>query len=96
MSWWWARSVGAAKKKYEEDFEAPRGYQSVGLVIGVTGIVGNSLAEILRLSDSQVGLGKSMVWHVVPAQIGTKTTQLSTSNAMSLTQKKPNQTFPTH
>ncbi|KAK4599260.1 hypothetical protein RGQ29_009350 [Quercus rubra] len=55
MSWWWARSVGAPKKKYEEDHEAPRSYQSVGLVIGVTGIVGNSLAEILPLSDTPGG-----------------------------------------
>ncbi|KAM3710277.1 hypothetical protein ACJW31_01G016900 [Castanea mollissima] len=55
MSWWWARSVGAAKKKYEEDYEAPRSYRSVGLVIGVTGIVGNSLAEILPLSDTPGG-----------------------------------------
>ncbi|KAL0017503.1 hypothetical protein SO802_004572, partial [Lithocarpus litseifolius] len=55
MSWWWARSVGSAKKKYEEDHEAPRSYQSVGLVIGVTGIVGNSLAEILPLSDTPGG-----------------------------------------
>ncbi|KAF3967847.1 hypothetical protein CMV_008197 [Castanea mollissima] len=55
MSWWWARSVGAAKKIYEEDYEAPRSYQSVGLVIGVTGIVGNSLAEILPLSNTPGG-----------------------------------------
>ncbi|XP_030950033.1 3-oxo-Delta(4,5)-steroid 5-beta-reductase-like isoform X1 [Quercus lobata] len=55
MSWWWARSVGAPKKKYEEDHEAPRSYQSVGLVIGVTGIVGNSLAEILPLLDTPGG-----------------------------------------
>ena len=43
------------QKKYEEDHEAPRSYQSVGLVIGVTGIVGNSLAEILPLSDTPGG-----------------------------------------
>ncbi|XP_075635138.1 3-oxo-Delta(4,5)-steroid 5-beta-reductase-like isoform X1 [Castanea sativa] len=55
MSWWWLRSIGAAKKKSEEDHEAPRSYQSVGLVIGVTGIVGNSLAEILPLSDTPGG-----------------------------------------
>ncbi|KAB1220268.1 3-oxo-Delta(4,5)-steroid 5-beta-reductase [Morella rubra] len=42
------------KKKFEED-EQPRSYQSVGLVIGVTGIVGNSLAEILPLSDTPGG-----------------------------------------
>ncbi|KAM1464246.1 hypothetical protein C1H46_015133 [Malus baccata] len=54
MSWWWAGAVGAAKKKFEED-EHLRGPQSVGLVIGVTGIVGNSLAEILPLSDTPGG-----------------------------------------
>ncbi|XP_062108999.1 3-oxo-Delta(4,5)-steroid 5-beta-reductase [Humulus lupulus] len=54
MSWWWAGAIGAAKKKFEED-EQPRSYQSVGLVIGVTGIVGNSLAEILPLSDTPGG-----------------------------------------
>ncbi|GLT93559.1 hypothetical protein SLE2022_113480 [Rubroshorea leprosula] len=54
MSWWWAGAIGAAKKKFEED-EAPRSYQSVALVVGVTGIVGNSLAEILPLSDTPGG-----------------------------------------
>ena len=42
------------QKKFEED-EAPRSIQSVGLVIGVTGIVGNSLAEILPLADTPGG-----------------------------------------
>ncbi|KAJ8762497.1 hypothetical protein K2173_007936 [Erythroxylum novogranatense] len=54
MSWWWAGAIGAAKKKFEED-EAPRSYQSVALVVGITGIVGNSLAEILPLSDTPGG-----------------------------------------
>ncbi|KAG6624534.1 hypothetical protein CIPAW_16G033600 [Carya illinoinensis] len=54
MSRWWAGAIGAAKKKLEED-EQPRSFQSVGLVIGVTGIVGNSLAEILPLSDTPGG-----------------------------------------
>ncbi|GLU04162.1 hypothetical protein SLE2022_213230 [Rubroshorea leprosula] len=54
MSWWWAGAIGAAKKKFDED-EALRSYQSVGLVVGVTGIVGNSLAEILPLSDTPGG-----------------------------------------
>ncbi|KAB1220272.1 3-oxo-Delta(4,5)-steroid 5-beta-reductase [Morella rubra] len=48
MSWWWAGAIGAAKKKSKTK-EPPGSYQSVGLVIGVTGIVGNSLAEILPL-----------------------------------------------
>lgn len=42
------------QKKFEEN-EAPISYQSVGLVVGVTGIVGNSLAEILPLSDTPGG-----------------------------------------
>ncbi|XP_065870511.1 3-oxo-Delta(4,5)-steroid 5-beta-reductase-like [Euphorbia lathyris] len=57
MSWWWSGAIGAAKKKFEEqdDNNAPREYQSVALVIGITGIVGNSLAEILPLSDTPGG-----------------------------------------
>ncbi|XP_073313259.1 3-oxo-Delta(4,5)-steroid 5-beta-reductase-like [Primulina huaijiensis] len=54
MSWWWAGAIGAAKKKFEED-EAPPKHQSVALIIGVTGIVGNSLAEILPLADTPGG-----------------------------------------
>ncbi|XP_047334909.1 (S)-8-oxocitronellyl enol synthase ISY1-like [Impatiens glandulifera] len=54
MSWWWAGAIGAAKKKIDED-DAPPKYQSVALVIGVTGITGNSLAEILPLSDTPGG-----------------------------------------
>nr|AIW09143.1 progesterone 5-beta-reductase 1 [Catharanthus roseus] len=54
MSWWWAGAIGAAKKKFEFD-DAPPKYQSVGLILGVTGIVGNSLAEILPLSDTPGG-----------------------------------------
>ncbi|XVF36380.1 hypothetical protein REPUB_Repub19eG0053900 [Reevesia pubescens] len=42
------------QKKFNED-EEPRSFQSVGLVVGVTGIVGNSLAEILPLSDTPGG-----------------------------------------
>lgn len=56
MSWWWAGAIGAAKKKQDEDVaQAPKTYTSVGLIIGVTGIVGNSLAEILPLSDTPGG-----------------------------------------
>ncbi|KAJ6939800.1 hypothetical protein NC651_006076 [Populus alba x Populus x berolinensis] len=54
MSWWWSGAIGAAKKKTEDD-EASRGYPSVALILGVTGIVGNSLAEILPLSDTPGG-----------------------------------------
>lgn len=54
MSWWWAGAIGAAKKKFGEEDPQPQ-YQSVALVIGVTGIVGNSLAEILPLADTPGG-----------------------------------------
>ncbi|KAK4859243.1 hypothetical protein QYF36_002088 [Acer negundo] len=54
MSWWWAGAIGAAKKKFD-DYGQPSTYKSVGLIIGVTGIIGNSLAEILPLSDTPGG-----------------------------------------
>ncbi|KAF5179698.1 Delta-4,5-steroid 5-beta-reductase [Thalictrum thalictroides] len=56
MSRWWSGpgAIGTAKKKIDED-KVPTKYQSVGLVLGVTGIVGNSLAEILPLSDTPGG-----------------------------------------
>ncbi|XP_051132565.1 3-oxo-Delta(4,5)-steroid 5-beta-reductase [Andrographis paniculata] len=54
MSWWWAGAIGAAKKKFDEDAAPPK-HQSVALIVGVTGIVGNSLAEILPLSDTPGG-----------------------------------------
>ncbi|KAL5074690.1 hypothetical protein RYX36_013674 [Vicia faba] len=57
MSWWWSGAFGAAKKTLEED-EASQSFQNVALVIGVTGIVGNSLAEILPLADTPGGRWK--------------------------------------
>ncbi|RAL41836.1 hypothetical protein DM860_009018 [Cuscuta australis] len=54
MSWWWAGAIGAARKRIEED-DAPPKHESVALVVGVTGIVGNSLAEILPLADTPGG-----------------------------------------
>ncbi|KAA8539067.1 hypothetical protein F0562_025759 [Nyssa sinensis] len=56
MSWWKIGAVPTSKpdKKFEED-EAPKGFQSVGLILGVTGIVGNSFAEILPRSDTPGG-----------------------------------------
>ncbi|KAH9686747.1 3-oxo-Delta(4,5)-steroid 5-beta-reductase [Citrus sinensis] len=54
MSWRWAGSIGAAKNKLEEDARL-QDYQNVGLVVGVTGIVGNSLAEILPRPDTPGG-----------------------------------------
>ncbi|XP_043712526.1 (S)-8-oxocitronellyl enol synthase ISY1-like [Telopea speciosissima] len=56
MSWWWAGAIGAAKKKLDGDeSHSKEKHESVGLVIGVTGIVGNSLAEILPLPDTPGG-----------------------------------------
>ncbi|CAO2837341.1 unnamed protein product [Amaranthus hypochondriacus] len=58
MSWWWAGAIGAAKKKLDESDDlaaTSKNYQSVALIIGVTGIVGNSLAEILPLFDTPGG-----------------------------------------
>nr|AIW09145.1 progesterone 5-beta-reductase 3 [Catharanthus roseus] len=55
MRWWWAGgAIGAAKKKLQVD-DGPPKHQSVGLILGVTGLVGNSLAEILPLSDTPGG-----------------------------------------
>ncbi|KAE9461828.1 hypothetical protein C3L33_06262, partial [Rhododendron williamsianum] len=54
MSWWLDRSVGMAKKEYEQE-ETPKSYKSVALVVGVTGIVGNSLAQVLPLSGTPGG-----------------------------------------
>jgi len=42
-------------KQKEEEAVPPRSFQSVGLVIGVTGIAGNSLAEILPLPNTPGG-----------------------------------------
>ncbi|KAG2263289.1 hypothetical protein Bca52824_070368 [Brassica carinata] len=66
MSWWWAGAIGAAKsliqKKSSLSFcrrssttMSRHKPTSVALIIGVTGIVGNSLAEILPLSDTPGG-----------------------------------------
>lgn len=54
MSWWRSGVVGAARRKYE-DSNPSRKYQKFALIIGVTGIVGNSLAEILPLHDTPGG-----------------------------------------
>ena len=43
------------QKKPDQKDEAPRNFQNVALIIGVTGIVGNSLAEILPLRDTPGG-----------------------------------------
>ncbi|XP_024966166.1 3-oxo-Delta(4,5)-steroid 5-beta-reductase-like [Cynara cardunculus var. scolymus] len=54
MSWWRSGFVGAARRKLE-DGNPSRKYQKFALIIGVTGIVGNSLAEILPLHDTPEG-----------------------------------------
>nr|GLL28554.1 3-oxo-Delta(4,5)-steroid 5-beta-reductase-like isoform X3 [Ipomoea trifida] len=55
MNWWWAGAIGTARKRFEEDENAAHRQQSVALILGVTGIVGNSLAEILPLADTPGG-----------------------------------------
>nr|USU81829.1 ISY [Nepeta sibirica] len=54
MSWWWAGATGAAKKRIDEE-ESLLNHQCVALIVGVTGLIGNSLAEILPLSDTPGG-----------------------------------------
>nr|AFW16644.1 putative progesterone 5beta-reductase [Passiflora incarnata] len=53
MSWWWSGAIGAVRNSEQND--GPRSFESVALVVGVTGIVGNSLAEILPLADTPGG-----------------------------------------
>ncbi|KAH9650062.1 3-oxo-Delta(4,5)-steroid 5-beta-reductase [Citrus sinensis] len=57
MSCWWTVANGAAKlvqNKLDEG-EPSRDNQHVGLIVGVTGIVGNSLAEILPQPNTPGG-----------------------------------------
>ncbi|WCJ17892.1 (S)-8-oxocitronellyl enol synthase [Euphorbia peplus] len=53
MKFWTKGAIEAAEKKFETN--APNSYQSVALIIGVTGIIGNSLVEILPLEDTPGG-----------------------------------------
>ncbi|XP_078430316.1 NAD(P)-binding Rossmann-fold superfamily protein [Wolffia australiana] len=55
MSWWWSGAIGAAKKRSDEETGGGAKPEAVGLVIGATGLVGNSLAEILPLPDTPGG-----------------------------------------
>nr|XP_051203552.1 (S)-8-oxocitronellyl enol synthase ISY1-like [Lolium perenne]XP_051203553.1 (S)-8-oxocitronellyl enol synthase ISY1-like [Lolium perenne]XP_051203554.1 (S)-8-oxocitronellyl enol synthase ISY1-like [Lolium perenne] len=56
MSWWWARAIGAVKKRQDENAAAAEPtLQSVALVVGSTGIVGTSLLDILPLQDTPGG-----------------------------------------
>ncbi|CAK9155403.1 unnamed protein product [Ilex paraguariensis] len=54
MSWWWTRSLNCGEKRDEQNGAAGSS-QSVGLIVGVTGIVGSSLAEILPLPGTPGG-----------------------------------------
>ncbi|KAL8490123.1 hypothetical protein ACS0TY_025382 [Phlomoides rotata] len=53
MSWWWKGAIGSSLKKPEEEVHSSP--NNVALIIGVTGIVGNALAEILPVSDTPGG-----------------------------------------
>ncbi|CAK9180137.1 unnamed protein product [Ilex paraguariensis] len=55
MSWWWLGAVGATRRKLGEHVEAPKTHKSVGIIVGVTGIVGSSVAEILPDTDTPAG-----------------------------------------
>ncbi|KAJ8565424.1 hypothetical protein K7X08_008000 [Anisodus acutangulus] len=54
MNWWWSRSINTAQQNIE-CCGTHQSYQNVGLVIGVTGVVGNSLAETLSSTDTPGG-----------------------------------------
>ncbi|KAL3652190.1 mitochondrial peripheral inner membrane protein [Castilleja foliolosa] len=51
MSWWWKGALGAALKKPAGNEE----HNNVALIVGVTGIVGDSLAGILSVPDTPGG-----------------------------------------
>ncbi|CAI9115926.1 OLC1v1016943C3 [Oldenlandia corymbosa var. corymbosa] len=63
MSWWWKRSVGDHGQNLAKISEengvvaeaADQNYKSVALIVGVTGIVGSSLAQVLTLPDTPNG-----------------------------------------
>lgn len=52
MNWWWSRSINNTVR---QNGTHEISYQNVGLVIGVTGVVGNSLAETLSSADTPGG-----------------------------------------
>ncbi|KAL9451116.1 hypothetical protein AB3S75_012795 [Citrus x aurantiifolia] len=82
---WWAGAVDAPKKKFEED-KKPGSYQNVGLILGVTGIVGNSLAGNLRYYPDRILLvapGRSTGWRDAPGPTGMLVIRWRTSNATS-------------
>nr|QOL71526.1 iridoid synthase [Valeriana jatamansi] len=59
MSWWRRRSVGAPQESIIENGHSKQqnaqAYKSVALIVGVTGIAGASLAEVLPLHDTPGG-----------------------------------------
>ncbi|KAG5626852.1 hypothetical protein H5410_012070 [Solanum commersonii] len=56
MNWWLSRSINnALQKNVEYRGTHEISYQNVGLIIGVTGVVGNSLAGTLSSTDTPGG-----------------------------------------
>ncbi|KAL4313397.1 hypothetical protein GQ457_01G026870 [Hibiscus cannabinus] len=93
MSWWWSGAIGAARNKFEEN-ETPSGFQSVALVIGVTGIVGNNLAEILPFPTPPAVHGKFTAWLAALGRTGTPSIESSTSSATYPIPRKPSRSSP--
>ncbi|KAK7311364.1 hypothetical protein RJT34_09463 [Clitoria ternatea] len=60
----WFYGSRAIKKKFDEN-EPPRTFQSVGLVIGITGIVDNSFTEILPLRQVIFGFSPYSLMNLV-------------------------------
>ncbi|KAL9242049.1 hypothetical protein vseg_016092 [Gypsophila vaccaria] len=57
MDWWWRGAAGAIKHKHETE-DNPSRYQNVALIVGVTGMSGNSLADMLQMSGTPGGRWK--------------------------------------
>ncbi|KAI3465284.1 hypothetical protein Pfo_021947 [Paulownia fortunei] len=55
MSWWYKRSIGDVEHKRLEPNGVAPSYQSVALIVGVTGIAGSGLAETLSFADTPGG-----------------------------------------
>ncbi|XP_074269464.1 (S)-8-oxocitronellyl enol synthase ISY1-like isoform X2 [Silene latifolia] len=57
MDWWWRGAAGAIKHR-QETGDFPSKYQNVALIVGVTGMSGNSLADMLQLAGTPGGRWK--------------------------------------
>ncbi|KAL8490122.1 hypothetical protein ACS0TY_025381 [Phlomoides rotata] len=55
MSWWYKRSIGEIEQKKHQPDSLATTYQSVALIVGITGIAGSGLAETLSLADTPGG-----------------------------------------